>query len=170
MKIMGHLIFVTGGSGSGKTGFALDKVSLHPRLYIATGRVADYEMYNKIMNHKLERVGWDVLVSPIPDVSELEDVMGLKDYKAVLLDCVGFFLTNLMMEGKNFLYVVDFVSFLKERLPLSVVVSNEVGMAPVPPYPLGREFVHKLGRLNRLIADLADEFYLIISGQALKLK
>lgn len=51
-----------------------------------------------------------------------------------------------------------------------VLVSNEVGMGLVPPYPLGRAFRDALGRVNQAAAAQCDEVYLIVAGLPLRLK
>jgi adenosylcobinamide kinase/adenosylcobinamide-phosphate guanylyltransferase len=51
-----------------------------------------------------------------------------------------------------------------------VLVSNEVGMGLVPPYPLGRAFRDALGRLNQSAASLVDEAYFVVAGVPLRLK
>jgi adenosylcobinamide kinase/adenosylcobinamide-phosphate guanylyltransferase len=50
-----------------------------------------------------------------------------------------------------------------------IVVSNEVGLAPVPLTPLGRAFADILGRANQRLADAADAAYLVVAGQPLDL-
>jgi len=49
------------------------------------------------------------------------------------------------------------------------MVTNEVGMGLVPPYPLGRVYRDLLGWANRKVAAAADEVYLLISGMVLPL-
>ena len=57
------------------------------------------------------------------------------------------------------------------ELPVSLVlVSNEVGMGLVPPYPSGRLFRDALGRLNQHAAASVDEVYLLLAGLPLRLK
>ena len=51
-----------------------------------------------------------------------------------------------------------------------VLVSNEVGMGVVPPYPLGRVFRDALGRLNQSAAAACSEVYLLVAGLPLQLK
>jgi adenosylcobinamide kinase / adenosylcobinamide-phosphate guanylyltransferase len=51
-----------------------------------------------------------------------------------------------------------------------ILVSNEVGMGIVPPYPLGRVFRDALGRLNQAAASACDEVYLLVAGLPLRLK
>jgi adenosylcobinamide kinase/adenosylcobinamide-phosphate guanylyltransferase len=51
-----------------------------------------------------------------------------------------------------------------------VLVSNEVGMGLVPPYPLGRAFRDALGRVNQAAAARCDEVYFIVAGLPLRMK
>ncbi|MBV8719743.1 MAG: bifunctional adenosylcobinamide kinase/adenosylcobinamide-phosphate guanylyltransferase, partial [Chloroflexi bacterium] len=51
-----------------------------------------------------------------------------------------------------------------------VLVSNEVGMGLVPPYPLGRLFRDALGRVNQAAAAGCDEVYFIVAGLPLRMK
>ncbi len=45
-----------------------------------------------------------------------------------------------------------------------LLVSNEVGMGVVPPYPLGRRYRDALGRVNQAAAAGADDVYLMVAG------
>ncbi|HEX2909451.1 MAG TPA: bifunctional adenosylcobinamide kinase/adenosylcobinamide-phosphate guanylyltransferase [Chloroflexia bacterium] len=51
-----------------------------------------------------------------------------------------------------------------------LLVSNEVGMGLVPPYPMGRAYRDMLGRVNQQIAALADEVFMIFAGLPVELK
>jgi adenosylcobinamide kinase/adenosylcobinamide-phosphate guanylyltransferase len=58
-----------------------------------------------------------------------------------------------------------------QRGPASlVVVSNEVGMGVVPPYPSGREFRDLLGRANQQLARAADRVYWLLAGLPVEVK
>lgn len=59
---------------------------------------------------------------------------------------------------------------LRERGVGLVLVSNEVGMALVPPYPLGRAYRDLLGRLNQRIVAQADEAFFVLAGIPVDLK
>jgi len=49
-------------------------------------------------------------------------------------------------------------------------VSNEVGMGLVPDNTLGRVYRDILGRANSIIANKADEVFMMVSGIPLKIK
>jgi adenosylcobinamide kinase/adenosylcobinamide-phosphate guanylyltransferase len=51
-----------------------------------------------------------------------------------------------------------------------IIVSNEIGMGLVPDNPLGRVYRDILGRANSIIADKADEVFMMVSGIPLKIK
>jgi adenosylcobinamide kinase/adenosylcobinamide-phosphate guanylyltransferase len=51
-----------------------------------------------------------------------------------------------------------------------IVISNEVGMGVVPPYPLGRVYRDCLGRVNARLAAEADTVLLMVAGLPIELK
>ena len=52
----------------------------------------------------------------------------------------------------------------------SVLVSSEVGLSPVPPNRLGRQFQDLLGTVNQGAAAQADAVYLVVAGIPLQVK
>jgi adenosylcobinamide kinase/adenosylcobinamide-phosphate guanylyltransferase len=51
-----------------------------------------------------------------------------------------------------------------------VIVSNELGLGLVPVGRSVRSFRDLAGKINQQVAAEADEVYLVVSGQSLKLK
>jgi adenosylcobinamide kinase/adenosylcobinamide-phosphate guanylyltransferase len=51
-----------------------------------------------------------------------------------------------------------------------LVISNEVGLGLVPPYPLGRVYRDALGRANQHLAAAADNVYLMVAGLPMVVK
>jgi adenosylcobinamide kinase/adenosylcobinamide-phosphate guanylyltransferase len=49
------------------------------------------------------------------------------------------------------------------------VVSNEVGLGLVPPYPLGRVYRDAIGRANQRLSRVADEVFFLAAGMVLPL-
>jgi adenosylcobinamide kinase/adenosylcobinamide-phosphate guanylyltransferase len=62
------------------------------------------------------------------------------------------------------------ISRAKERELGLILISNEVGMGLVPPYPMGRAYRDLLGRVNQRLAALADEVLLVVAGIPVDLK
>jgi adenosylcobinamide kinase/adenosylcobinamide-phosphate guanylyltransferase len=94
------------------------------------------------------------------------------DAGTVLVEDLTLLLSNLMAEDETNAEanaIADVNALLDVRQHL-VLVSNEVGMGIVPPYPLGRVFRDALGRLNQSAAAACDTVYLLVAGLPLQLK
>jgi adenosylcobinamide kinase/adenosylcobinamide-phosphate guanylyltransferase len=95
-----------------------------------------------------------------------------RDAATVLVEDLTLLLANLMAQDERqaesrALAEVDGLLTLPTHL---VLVSNEVGMGLVPPYPLGRIFRDALGRVNQSAAAACGEVYLLVAGLPLRLK
>jgi adenosylcobinamide kinase/adenosylcobinamide-phosphate guanylyltransferase len=66
--------------------------------------------------------------------------------------------------------ISQLISELRTRQLDLILVSNEVGLGLVPPYPIGRAYRDLLGRLNQYIAAQADEVLLVWAGIPVDLK
>ncbi len=64
----------------------------------------------------------------------------------------------------------DLIISVKEENKNIILVTNEVGYSIVPAYKLGRIFRDFQGIINKFIASLSDEVYLVICGIPLKIK
>lgn len=186
---MGKIIYVTGGTRSGKSSFA-EKVVFQlnkEKIYVATAISFDEEMKERVRLHRIQRGENWITIEGYKDVDKL-----LEQYKnlngVVLLDCLTNLVTNNMIMDKDLDWdnlsqevlkeiendiknqIQNLVRFIKNSSLDMVIVSNEVGMGLVPPYALGRYFRDIGGRMNQLIGKECDEAYLIVSGLELKLK
>jgi nicotinate-nucleotide--dimethylbenzimidazole phosphoribosyltransferase len=59
---------------------------------------------------------------------------------------------------------------LVRRTGDTVVVSDEVGLSVHPPTAAGRRFVDVLGTMNRAVAQIADEVWLVVAGRVVALE
>lgn len=179
---MSKVIFITGGSRSGKSRVAERLVEGFgaPLGYIATGEARDPEMAERISRHQSRRGGqWRTMEEPLDLLGVIQGHDGY--FKAMLVDCVTLWLTNLLFhyEGKgagaspHALALKDVkiltAAFTRFSTPL-ILVSNEVGMGIVPENPLARTFRDLAGEANEMIAAAADEVYVTFSGLPMKLK
>ena len=90
----------------------------------------------------------------------------------MLVEDLTLLLSNLMAEDENEAEsrAVAEVNALLALSTHLVLVSNEVGMGIVPPYPLGRLFRDALGRVNQSAAAACGEVFLLVAGLPLQLK
>lgn len=172
---MAKTIFITGGARSGKSRLAesLAEGFGQPLCYIATGESRDAEMAERIAIHRARRGdGWQTVEEPL----RLADAVGEADgrYRAVLVDCVTLWLTNLLLASNDpdaaLERVQELAGLLPELTTPLLLVSNEVGMGIVPDNALARSFRDLAGRSNQLLAAAADEVYVTFSGMPLRLK
>lgn len=163
---------VLGGARSGKSAFAeaLVTASGLDRVYIATARPGDEEMRQRIADHRARRgSGWQTVEAP--DKLEYELVAAAKEDRAVLVDCLTLWLSNLMHANADTELRGQALADTLRRLPgLVVLVSNEVGLGLVPDNPLGRAFRDAQGRLNQAVAAVADRVVFVSAGLPLYLK
>jgi adenosylcobinamide kinase/adenosylcobinamide-phosphate guanylyltransferase len=88
-----------------------------------------------------------------------------------LVDCLTLWLSNLMGAGRDVERASDgLVAWLRTAPCPIVLVSNEVGFGIVPDNEVARRFRDHVGRLNQIIASLADCAVLIAAGLPLVLK
>lgn len=174
-KQIPNVIFVLGGARSGKSKFAEELVldmDLKPT-YLATGRAYDDEMVDRIAVHKERRDAggkdWETVEEPLA----LSDALMQADFegRAILVDCLTLWVTNLMMAGADINVECEQLAntLLNIKAPV-VLVSNEVGLGIIPENKMAREFRDHAGFVNQRIAKIANEAYFIAAGLPLKLK
>jgi adenosylcobinamide kinase/adenosylcobinamide-phosphate guanylyltransferase len=163
---------VLGGARSGKSAFAERLVieSGLARIYLATATADDEEMKARIAHHRAQRgQGWTTIEEPLVLVDALtrEATHG----RAVLVDCLTLWLSNLMLAGRDpEIEARRLTRFLGvARYPV-IFVSNEVGLGLVPETPLGRRFRDAQGRLNQIMAAAVPDVVFIAAGLPLWLK
>ncbi len=191
---MGRLILVLGGARSGKSIFAqrrAGELGGEQVLFVATASAGDEEMRQRIEKHRRERpAGWQTLEAP-QDVGHAIAAHG-GAAKVVLVDCLTLLVANQLVlvnvgdnagdqEGREDPFapeveaavtaeVQELAACASRMSGDLIVVSNEVGMGLVPPYPMGRAYRDLLGQANQALAQKADEVYLLVAGIPLAIK
>ena len=163
---------VLGGARSGKSAFAEGLVTASglSRHYIATGRAWDEEMRERIARHREDRGdGWVTHEEPLALADRIAEVARAE--RAVLVDCLTLWVTNLMLEERDmvaeFSGLLDAIRVAPGRL---ILVSNEVGLGIVPENRMARDFRDHAGRLHQQVAALVPEVYFLAAGLPLKMK
>ena len=170
---MGRLIFITGGARSGKSVFAQKLANgLSKKVtYIATAQARDKEMELRIKIHRRNRPSHWKTIEKEKDITEVLSRVAKKG-EIILLDCLTLLISNLLLSGRKDVLkkIGQLVSKIKEIKATVLIVSNEVGMGIVPDNKLARRFRDIEGRANQIVAQAADEVYLIVSGISMKIK
>lgn len=179
------IILVTGGTRSGKSEFAED-LALRmggPVTYLATLAPGDEEMQRRVALHRERRPArWTTIEEALEIPSRLDEA-GSKP-GVLLIDCLTGWLSNLLLsqtlpqpgatEAQKEEYIDQMVEALVAAAGRSsasvIIVTDEVGMGLVPPYPLGRLFRDMAGKAGRRMASAADEVYLVVAGLAVEIK
>ena len=163
------LSLVTGGSGSGKSAFAEDKVLSYgeaERIYIATMHPFDGESHKRIERHRKMRAG--------KGFETVECYTGLKKVVlpkgcVVLLECMSNLVANEMFEerGAHEQTVQEIMAGVENLLQQAahvVIVTNEIFSDAVA---FDREmdtYLKYLGKINQEIAGKADEVTEVVYG------
>jgi adenosylcobinamide kinase/adenosylcobinamide-phosphate guanylyltransferase len=176
---MGKLTFILGGARSGKSTVA-ERLAAQTGgrvVYIATAQALDDEMARRIQAHRGQRPpAWKTLEIPrdiARTLDRLQPQAGL-----ILLDCLTLLVSNLLVDAgqdpenpdedaAKALVAAEIDALLDAILAGEadwIVVSNEVGMGLVPPYPLGRLYRDLLGWANQQVAARADSVLFMIAG------
>ena len=168
----GSITFIIGGSRSGKSSFALERASQEEgiKAFIATAQAFDEEMKERIARHRTERsVEWTTFEEPLGLPQIIGDLAG--KYNVLLVDCLTLWLSNLMINNCEVEAEIEsFISFSVACPSSLFIVSNEVGMGIVPDNALARKFRDFAGTLNRRVAGIADEVYMVTAGIPVKIK
>lgn len=172
---MGKLVFITGGSRSGKSSLAvkLAKSMRKETLFIATCIPEDKEMEIRVALHRKKRPSsWRTIekrgvLSPVLRKE-------VKSDGVILLDCLTLFVSSLLMEEEKEKGIKDeinkIIGIIKKGKATVIIVSNEVGSGLVPENKLGRVFRDITGSCNQIVARGADEVIYMVSGIPLKIK
>ena len=151
-------------------------------VYLATARVTDGEMKDRISLHRSRRPKeWETYEGN----DNLKEAVGAA--KNYLLDCITILTSNILFDltGESGDLsperqrevedrVVGEVYGLIEAVEAAggdlVMVTNEVGDSIVPEHPVARVYRDIAGRVNQRIAGRCGEVYLVVCGIPLRLK
>ncbi|WP_347490917.1 bifunctional adenosylcobinamide kinase/adenosylcobinamide-phosphate guanylyltransferase [Desulfoscipio sp. XC116] len=180
----GEIVLVIGGARSGKSSLA-EKLAASAGSdinYVATAGVHDDEMAERVKQHRLRRpAGWRT----VEETHMLADVLlSFSPGAVVLIDCLTLWMSNLLLDDNIPLfgasaaekedYIIDqarkIVQVARDRQLHLIMVSNEVGCGLVPEHKLGRLYRDIAGRVNQLLAELADRVFYVVAGLPLELK
>jgi len=165
------IILITGGARSGKSTRAEARAQAFPGqpVYIATAEALDAEMSERIAQHRARRGSeWFEHETPLALVEALDETDG---GGARLVDCLTLWLSNLMHAQRDWeKETARLAETLGRQERPVVLVTNEVGLGIVPDNALARRFRDAAGRMNQMIAQVADEVEFVVAGLPMRVK
>ena len=183
---MRKTILVTGGARSGKSHYAQEFAAKTGKkvLFVATAEAGDEEMKQRIRAHQLSRpAGWSTLEAPANVGKAISKEVG--GAEMIIIDCITMLVSNVFtrladrtseqidaaLADRAVTREIEDLIECFDRLGADfLVVTNEVGLGLVPDNPIDRLYRDLLGKANRMLAERADEVYLLVAGQPLKVK
>ena len=171
---MGRITLILGGARSGKSTHAVSLAKKHKKVaFIATCQPLDKEMQERILLHKEARPkNWETFEEP-RDMGGLLGKIG-NEFDCIIIDCLTLLISNLILGGHKEEDILEKIKAiaanLRKKKAKIIIVSNEVGLGIVPANRLGRDFRDIAGKVNQMVAKIADEVLFVVSGVPLKIK
>lgn len=185
------MILVIGGSGSGKSAYAerlTDNLMKKDadgksdergcaaeaecrKYYLATMKVSDEESRKKVERHRSLRdgKGFDT-VEQSTDIHRAVEKMGAGE-RIVLLECLSNLTANEMFSGEEpaaagpvVEKIMRELESLKTQTTHLIVVTNNVFEDGIVYEETTMEYIRAMGKLNRRLANLADQVVEVVAG------
>ena len=121
---------------------------------------------------------WETLEAPL-QVGQA--ILGRKPSGLVLVDCLTLLANNVLSSLPEPASQERYQEAMEREIEALLaayhqtgaewlVISNEVGLGLVPPYPSGRMYRDILGQANQRVAQVADEVVFLVAGLPMRLK
>ena len=173
---------ITGGARSGKSHFAQELALKldEPVLFVATAEAGDEEMKRRIEEHRQERpAAWGTLEVTTHVGSNIRQKTS--GARVVIVDCITLLVNNIfsqyneetdtaLIEEKLIAEIDELIECINQADASFIIVTNEVGLGLVPANRVGRLYRDLLGRANQMLAQRADEVYLMVAGLPVPIK
>ncbi|MFA5321872.1 MAG: bifunctional adenosylcobinamide kinase/adenosylcobinamide-phosphate guanylyltransferase [Smithella sp.] len=174
------LTLILGGARSGKSSFAeqIAREAGKSVLFVATATAGDDEMVRRIRNHQASRpADWQTIELP----RDLGRNITAPIADVVIIDCITLLVSNVLFSlpentpdelvmDKIHVEIDELIAVQERCGGQWLLVSNEVGLGLVPPYPLGRVYRDALGWANQALARAAQRVIFMVAGIPMVIK
>ena len=166
---LSHIIFITGGTKSGKSEFAEHLAKETKELsYVALSenRIDDNEWQEKINLHRKRRPKeWKLI-----ETTNLLSILR-KEKGPLLIDSIGgFVMESIERENKEWsTKMQSLITLLTKRRSVTFIVGEQVGWSLVSEYKIGNTYIERIGELQKRITRISNDNWLAINGRAIKI-
>ena len=164
-----HIIFITGGTKSGKSEFAEHLAKASKKLsYVALSlnNPDDKEWQKKINLHRKRRPkDWKLI-----ETTDLLNTLSNED-GPLLIDSIGGFVMESIEKGhKEWINKMhSLISLLIKRKSITFIVGEQVGWSLVSEYKIGNTYINRIGELQKRITKISKDNWLAIIGRVIKI-
>jgi len=166
---LSHIIFITGGTKSGKSEFAEYLAKVEKNIsYVALSEInpEDKKWQKKINLHRKRRPkNWNLI--------ETTDLLSTlrKEEGPILIDSIGGFVMKSIGKEQNewSTKMNSLISLLMKRKSITIIVGEQVGWSLVSEYKIGNTYIERIGELQKRITKISKDNWLAINGRAIKI-
>ena len=164
-----NIIFITGGTKSGKSEFAEHLAKEAKTLsYIALSQnnIDDKEWQEKIKLHRKRRPkDWKLI-----ETTDLLTTLRKEDGPLLIDSIGGFVMESIDKEHKEWSTKLhSLINLLINRKSITFIVGEQVGWSLVSEYKIGNTYIERLGELQKRITKISKDNWLAINGRAIKI-
>jgi len=166
---LSQIIFITGGTKSGKSEFAEHLAKKEKKLsYVALSEnnINDKEWQEKINLHRKRRPkDWKLI-----ETTDLLNTLSKEDGPLLIDSIGGFVMESLGKEYKEWSTKLNsLISLLIKRKNITLIVGEQVGWSLVSEYKIGNTYIERIGELQKRITKISKDNWLAINGRAIKI-
>jgi len=164
-----YIVFITGGTKSGKSEFAEHLAKKVKRLsYVALSEknIDDQVWQEKIDLHRKRRPkNWKLI-----ETTDLLDTLS-RENGPLLIDSIGGFVMESIEKKHNewLTKISSLINLLKKRKSITFIVGEQVGWSLVSEYKVGNTYIERIGELQKRITKISKNNWLAINGRAIKI-
>ena len=166
---LSHIIFITGGTKSGKSEFAeylAKEVKKLSYVALSKNNPEDKEWQEKINLHRKRRPkDWKLI-----ETTDLLNILN-KEEGPLLIDSIGgFIMENIKLENQEWVNKMNsLLGLLKKRKQITFIVGEQVGWSLVSEYKIGNTYIERIGELQKRLTKISKDNWLAINGRAIKI-
>ena len=166
---LSNIIFITGGTKSGKSEFAEHLAKETKKLsYVALSKnnIEDKEWQEKINMHRKRRPkDWKLI-----ETTDLLNTLSNEDGPLLIDSIGGFVMESIEKQPKEWSTKMhSLISLLIKRKSITFIVGEQVGWSLVSEYKIGNTYIERIGELQKRITKISKDNWLAINGRAIKI-